>query len=268
MLRKRVAPARGAAPELAGPAHPLHALDQLRGDAEGDDDGHAELVEGAGQDPQGPLRVGQRVGRAEAAQQRAQPQPVVEGGDRPLQGDRAAELHAGRPRGQRDVRQGEEHVHGAGVDVAAEDRTEDHPDGDDGQRQVEVVLERPGPRRLAATVGHHDAEHAEDEHQQERIGGRCSRPWPAPGPRSTRRPGAGCAEVDCGTAGSGMGRGAHSPCACDCPSSAECHRRRTSTATQPRRPRRERRAAENPRDGCFATVADAFTILGLDRPPP
>ena len=85
MPRRAWNPLAGPAPELAGPAHPLHALDQLRGDAERDDDRHTELVEGSGQDPQGPLRVGQRVGRPEAAQQRAQSQAVVERGHRPLE---------------------------------------------------------------------------------------------------------------------------------------------------------------------------------------
>ena len=48
MLRRARKP-RSPAPELAGPADPLHALDQLGGDAQRDHDRHPELVEGPGQ---------------------------------------------------------------------------------------------------------------------------------------------------------------------------------------------------------------------------
>ena len=82
---QRVEAAGGTAAELSGPADPLHAFDQLGGDTERDHHRHAELVEGAGQHPQGPLGIGQRVGRAQAAQQAPQPEAVVEGRDRALE---------------------------------------------------------------------------------------------------------------------------------------------------------------------------------------
>jgi hypothetical protein len=64
-----------------------------------------------------------------------------------------------------------------------------------------------------------------------------------------------------------MRGGAHSSCAC------AARRRRSATtvappsnATTTTAPRTK--GSGEPADGCLATVADAFTIFGLDRPPP
>ena len=68
-----------------------------------------------------------------------------------------------------------------GLDVATEDRPEHHPDGDDADGQVQVVLERPGPGRIAASVGHHHPEHAEDSN---RSSGSVVRPTAVARPRA------------------------------------------------------------------------------------
>ena len=47
----------------------------------------------------------------------------------------------------------------------------DDPDDDDSQGEIEVVLEGPGPRGIAAAVGHHHAEDRQHLQQQEGIGG-------------------------------------------------------------------------------------------------
>ena len=67
-------------------------------------------------------------------------------------------------------------------DVATEDGTERHPDGDDGERQVEVVLEGPGPRGIAAAVGHHHTEDGQHQEEQQWIGGRAGRGGQSQGP--------------------------------------------------------------------------------------
>ena len=162
-------PVARPAPELAGPAHALHALDQLGGDAEGDDHGRTQFVQCAGQDAQGALGIGQGVGGTETAEQAAETETVVERRKSSFEGHWSAKLDPGRPRGQGHVGQREQHVHITCVDVAPEDDPKDDPDGDDGQGQEEVVLEGPGPRSLAASVGHHKAQDGEDQDEQDRI---------------------------------------------------------------------------------------------------
>ena len=53
------------------------------------------------------------------------------------------------------------------IDVATEDGPEGHPDGDDREGQVQVVLEGSGPGGVTAAVGHHHPEHAEHQQQQQ-----------------------------------------------------------------------------------------------------
>ena len=69
---------------FARPADALHALDELRRDRDRDGDRDAELVERGGQDAQRALRIGERVGRADAAQQRGEAEAVVDARRRTL----------------------------------------------------------------------------------------------------------------------------------------------------------------------------------------
>ena len=180
---KGVEAAPRPAPQLAGPAHPLHALDQLRRDAEGRRRRPHRVRRGRRAGPGGPASDwparspprGSTAGCPAAARRRAR--PCV-----PSSGDRPTELDARRPGGQRNVGKVEEQACVAGPDVAAEDRTEHHPDGDHGQRQVEVVLEGPGPRGIAAAVGHHHAEDGQHQQEQEGIGGPAGRGGQSQGP--------------------------------------------------------------------------------------
>ncbi len=69
------------------------------------------------------------------------------------------------------MRQCEQHRRVLRTDVASEDRSEDHADGHDGKGEVQVVLERPGPRSISPAVGDHESEDPQDEKQQDGIGG-------------------------------------------------------------------------------------------------
>ena len=195
-------------PELAGPADPLDALHQLGRHAQRHHHRHPELVEGAGQHPEGTLGIGQRVGRPQAADQAAEPHPGVQRPEGPLHGDRPAEPEPGGPGRQRQPGEGEQGVHALGGDVAAEDGQEDHADGHHGEGEPEVVPEGPGPGGVGPTVDHHHGEDAEQQQQQDGVGhrggghGQTDRPQP-PGHRVQ-----GAGDPPAGSPG-GTGGGSH-----------------------------------------------------------
>ena len=75
--------------EAPGAAHALTALDELRGDAQRDGHGHADLVQRGRHRLEQPLRVGEGVGGADAEEQRRQAQAVVDRREHALGGHRA-----------------------------------------------------------------------------------------------------------------------------------------------------------------------------------
>ena len=147
----------------------LHALDQLRGDTEGNDNGRTQLVQCSGQYAKGAFGIGQCVGGTDTTEQAAETETVVERRKSSFEGHWSTKLHPGRPRGQGYVGQRKEYVHVTCIDVASEDDPKDDSYGDDGQGHEEVVLEGPGPRSLTSTVGHDKGQDGEDQDEQDRI---------------------------------------------------------------------------------------------------
>ncbi|UUZ59977.1 hypothetical protein [Nocardioides sp. B-3] len=164
-----------------GRAHAAGTVGQLREDGDRDDERGADLVERRRDRLEQPLRVGQRVGGADADHDRGQPQPVVEPGEKRLLRDRPEQPHPRDPVGQRDGRQLDQHP-------AVADATEEDPEGDaddhDHQPEQEVEPERPRPRVVGAARHHDERRGRHEQRQQERVGrqrrcgGRADRPDP------------------------------------------------------------------------------------------
>ena len=94
-------PARGAsAQRLRGP-DPTGAVGQLREDRDGHDQCRADLVERGRHRLEQPLGVGQRVGGADADDDRGEAETVVEAGEQALAGERTEQADPGDPVGQR-----------------------------------------------------------------------------------------------------------------------------------------------------------------------
>ena len=90
-------PAGLPCPQALRGAHPAHAVGELREHGDGDDQGGADLVERGRHRAEQPLGVGQRVGRADADDERGQPQPVVQAGEQRPRGSPARAAGSRRP---------------------------------------------------------------------------------------------------------------------------------------------------------------------------
>ena len=145
--RHRPDAAAGVAAQLPGPAHPLHALGQLRRHRHRDDDGRADLVQ-RGRAATRSSRLG--LARALAAPMQAMitasRRPEHGRADQPLEVDRATELDAGRPRRQRHLGQVEQHDL---AELEPDEHVQHDPHDDDDQPEPQVEPEGPRPRRGA-----------------------------------------------------------------------------------------------------------------------
>ena len=176
-----------AAAQPAGGAHPGDALDQLRREAQRHHDGDADLVQRAGHGTQQPPRVRQRVRGADAGEHGGQLQAGVHGAEQPFQGHVAAEPHARRPVGQRDLRQAHQHVarhRGAEQRSRTPPGWRPRPGPSAGRSRTRgPTARRSGARRRRSPRPRGSARAA--------AGSWCgSRPWPARWPTATRRRGA------------------------------------------------------------------------------
>ena len=118
-----------------GLAHDPDGLDQLRRERQRDRHRDAGLVEHRRERAEEPVGAGQRVRRAEAQQDHGDLQSLHEGIEDRLHGHRTADAHRRRPRGQRHLRQGEEHMPG---DAAlTEEDLDHHPDHNDQHADAE-----------------------------------------------------------------------------------------------------------------------------------
>ena len=157
-------PEAGAAlaPQHPGAADPLDALGELRRHRDRDDDGGADLVQGAGQGAQQPLGVGQGVGRADAGDQAGEPQPLDGRGEHALEVERAEQGDAGQlDAGQR--------VEPDGAELVADQDVQHDPQDDDERPEHEVEPERPRPRRAAALGRDDQARDAHGEQEQQGV---------------------------------------------------------------------------------------------------
>ena len=151
----------------AGLTHDPDGLHQFRRERQRHRDGHTRLVEHGGKRTQKAVGTGERVGRAEAQQDHRKLQPEDECVEDGLQRDRAADAHRGGPRGQRRLRQREEHV---SWDAALTEEDLDHdPDDDDEHADAQKEGDRTRPWRTAPAGRYHDTGHDPDEGQQKRI---------------------------------------------------------------------------------------------------
>ncbi len=155
-------PAAGAA-QSGGRAHPSGVGDQLRCEGQRDHRGDPDLVEGGRHVAQQPPGAAERVGRADAAEDRGQLESEVDRVEDRFQGDLAAELDADAL-GERDLREREEH--GEALGLRRQEGLEDDVDRDHDERELEEQRVRAGPGCVVAS--HRDDEPAHDDDQQQR----------------------------------------------------------------------------------------------------
>ena len=158
MPRTAPRPLCDRAPQPPRAPYSLHALDELWGNRDRDGDRHAHLVQRARQRAQRPLRVGERVGRADAAEQGGEPQPVVQREQHAFERHRAAERDARHEAGQRHLREAHEGLFFAAAERAAEHDPEQRRGSPiDDQPEHEVRAKRARPRRIGAPRRDDDA---------------------------------------------------------------------------------------------------------------
>ena len=176
----------GAAAQRLGGPDPAGAVGELREDRHRDDEGRADLVERRRHGGEQALGVGQRVGGADAEDDRGEPEPVVQPGQQRLAGHRTEQPDPGRPVRQRDLGQVEEHV--ADLLAAEDDAGRPPACTTVNTRQQHVEPERPAEGVTGPTRHHHHRRRPHDEEQQQRVGGeRCRRGQPdRPGPPGDR----------------------------------------------------------------------------------